>query len=237
MKFDSKGDIPYELLNELEPILYKIRENCINSEPDKNLFRFVDINEEFDFYFYIQEYKTVNDELQILIQYRPYSKITTGKKQLWIKVTDIAKYLDPWIQLLQSYRKVRSVFDDPITESFKDHYYTEFEIIDEERGKTLKPKDILLLDSYFERINENIDTHLNDSNVQKIEGIKKDISELRENLSSKTKFWIVNKICWIWAKMTKLGPKFMKDFLNEANKQIVKESFSAIIEIGKDALT
>jgi len=37
--------------------------------------------------------------------------------------------------------------------------------------------------------------------------------------------------------MTKLGPKLMKDFINEGNKQIVREGVKQLIELGKTYLT
>jgi hypothetical protein len=232
---NKKKETPLTVLKALEPFINKIGENFINVEPEKDLIRFADIDKESDFYFNILQYQ-VKNQFQVLVEYKPYSEITTEKRQLWVNGTEIAKYFDAWIKLLQSYDKVKSPFDDPIIESFKDDYYTEFEIVDEEKDKPLKPKQILLLDAYFEKVQKKIDKHKTESNSEEIEEIKSDITELRDNLSSKTKTWIANRVCWIWAKMTKLGPKLMKDFVNEGNKQIVKESVSQIIEYGKNLI-
>lgn len=232
---NKKKQTPLQVLKALEPFINKIGENFINSEPDTDLIRFNDIDNESDFYFYVQQYKT-KDSFQVLVEYKPYSENTTEKRQLWIAGKDIGKYFEAWIKLLQSYDNVKSPFDDPIIESFKEDYYTEFEIIDEERDKPLKPKQILLLDAYFEKIEKRIEKHKTESNAKEIEEIKTDISKLRENLSSNTKIWIANRVSWIWAKMTKLGPKLMKDFVDEGNKQIVKESVSQIIEVAKNLI-
>jgi hypothetical protein len=233
---NKKKQTPLQVLKALEPFIDKIGENFINSEPETDLIRFSDIDTNSDFYFHIKQYQ-IKSAFQVLVEYKPHSEITTEKKQLWVNGTEIGKYFNAWIKLLQTYDDVKSPFDDPIIESFKDDYYTEFEIIDEEKDKPLKPKQILLLDAYFEKVSKKIDKHIDESNAKQIEEIKGDISELRENLSSKTKVWIANKVCWIWAKMTKLGPKMMKDLVNEGNKQIVKESVSQLIEFGKNLIT
>jgi hypothetical protein len=232
---NKKKQTPLTVLKALEPFLTKIGENFIQSDSADNLIRFVDVDPESEFYFNIEQYQ-VKDGFKVLIDYKPHTEHSTEKRRTWIKGNDINKEFTQWVSLLQSYDKVHSPFDDPIIESFQEDYYTEFEIIDEEKDKPLKPKQILLLDAYFEKIHKNIDEYKTESNAKEIEEIKTDISELRDNLSSKTKTWIANRVCWIWAKMTKLGPKLMKDFVNEGNKQIVKESVSQIIEFGKNLI-
>lgn len=227
---------PLIVLKALEPYINKVGENFISVDSEKDLIRFSDVDTESDFRFYIKEYR-VKGQFQVLIEYTPHSELTTDKRELWIQGTEIGKYFNSWIKYLKMYDTVKSIFEDPIIESFRDDYYTEFEIVDEEKDKPLKPKQILLLDDYFEKVTKKLDKHITESNSAEIDEIKNDITELRENLSSKTKLWIANKVSWIWAKMTKLGPKLMKDFVNEGNKQIVKESVSQIIEFGKNLLT
>lgn len=233
---NKKKQIPLVVLRALEPFIDKIGENFISVESENNLMRFTDVDPDSEFYFNIENYDVKNG-FKVLVEYRPHTEQNVEKHRTWIKGSEINTYFTKWVTLLKSYDKVRSPFDDPIIESFRDGYYTEFEIIDEEKDKPLIPKQILLLDAYFEKIENKIDEHITDSNAEQIKEIKNDISELRDNLSSKTKVWVVNKVSWIWAKMTKLGPKLMKDFVNEGNKQIVKESVAQIIEFGKNLLS
>lgn len=233
---NKKKQTPLAVLKGLEPFIDEIGENFVNVDSENDLIRFADIDTESDFYFHIKQYK-VENQFKVLIDYKPHAENSTDKRQLWINGTEINKYFEAWIKLLKSYDIVKSPFDDPIVESFKQDYYTEFEIIDDEKDKPLKPSQILLLDEYFEKVEQNIDKYKSESNKEQIEEIKSDITELREYLSSKTKTWIVKKVCWIWAKMTKIGPKLMKDFIDEGNKQIVKEGVKQLIEVGKSLLT
>lgn len=233
---NKKKQTPLTVLKALEPFIDKIGENYISVDSEKNLIRFIDVDSESDFFFNIEQYDIKNG-FKVLVEYKPHTEQNIEKHKTWVKGAEINTYFTKWVTLLKSYDKVKSPFDDPIIESFRDDYYTEFEIIDEEKNRPLKPKQILLLDAYFEKIDKKIDKHITESNAEQIKEIKNDISELRENLSSKTKVWIANKVSWIWAKMTKLGPKLMKDFVNEGNKQIVKESVTQLIEFGKNLLT
>lgn len=233
---NKKKQTPLTVLKALEPFINKIGKNYVSTESENNLIRFTDIDPESDFYFNIEQYQVKNG-FKVLVEFKPHTEHSIEKQRIWISGTEINKCFSQWVSLLQSYEKVQSPFDDPIIESFKDGYYTEFEIIDEEKDKPLKPKQILLLDGYFEKIDKRIDEYINESNAEQIKEIKDDILELRENLSSKTKVWITNKISWIWARMTKLGPKLIKDFVDESNKQIVKEGVSQLIELGRNLIT
>lgn len=232
----KKKQTPLIVLKALEPFIDKIGENYTNAESNDYLISFTDVDPDSEFYFNIENYETKND-FKVLVEYRPFTEQNVEKRRVWIKGSEINTYLTKWINLLKAYETVKSPFDDPITESFRNDYYTEFEIIDEEKDKPLKPKQILLLDAYFEKVEEKIDEHITELNSEQIKEIKNDISELRENLSSKTKVWIADRVSWIWAKMTKLGPKLMKDFVNEGNKQIVKEGVTQIIEFGKNLIS
>ena len=232
----KKKSTPIAILKSLEPFLKKSGENFISIESKEDLIRFSDFDEDSDFYFHIKQYALKSNKYQVYIVYKPFTEQSVDKREMWVESNKIDSYFQSWVNLLKMYDTVQSPFDDPIIESFKEDYYTEFEIIHEDVNKPLKPKQILLIDSYFEKVEERIEKHITDSNANEIAEIKSDITELRENLSVKAKSWVINKVCWIWAKMTKLGPKLMKDFVDEGNKQIVKEGVKQLIEIGKSAI-
>ena len=67
------------------------------------------------------------------MEYKPHTEHNVEKHKLWIKGPEINSYFTKWVSLLKAYETVKSPFDDPIIESFRDDYYTEFEIIDEEK--------------------------------------------------------------------------------------------------------
>ncbi len=230
-----KKKTPLSVLKTLEPFLNKTGSNFVSDESGKNLIRFIDKDPESDFYFNIEQYQTKNG-FKVLIDYAPFHENSVENKRTWISGREINKPFSEWVTLLKAYEVVKSPYDDPIVESFKETYYTEFEIVEEEKNTPLHPQQILLLDEYFEKIETKIEDYITEDNAKQIEEIKEDISELRNNLSSKSKSWIADKVSWIWAKMTKLGPKLMKDFVNEGNKQIVREGVKQLIEIGKNLI-
>ena len=233
---NRKKNTPLAVLKAIEPFIDKDGENFISADPENDILRIKDIDVNSDFYFHVEKYEQRSNQHQILINYKPHTEHNVEPKRTWISVTKTTNFFTIWVNLLKGYEKVKSPFDDPIAETFKEDYFTEFELIDEEYKKPLKPAQILFLDEYFEKVEDKIIEHKNESNSEQIKVILEEIHELRDNLSIKAKFWIINQICWIWAKMTKIGPKIMKDFVDEGNKRLVKESVTQIYNYGKDLL-
>lgn len=134
---------------------------------------------------------------------------------------------------MNRYESVNSFFDDPILQSFADEYFAEFEIIDEDANvKPFNTHQILVLDEHLETIHNKIDSYKTDENEIEMESIKSDIRELQNNLTSKTKKWVIRNLSNIWAKITKQSPLFLKDFLIVAKNAIIQESVKYAIVHG-----
>ena len=233
---NKKKQVPISVLKAIEPFMSKSGENFIAIDNENDMIRFKDRDPTSDFYFHIKQFKMQNG-FTVLLDSKPTSENSVANNSRWVKGTEIEQNFANWIGLLKKYDQIQSPFDDPILTSFRDSYYAEFEIIEEEKNKPLNPSKILLLDEYFEKIETGIEKYRSESNSEVIDSIKDEIEEIRENLSSKSKQWIANKIAWTWAKITKLGPKIMRDLLSESNKQIVREGVKQLIEIGKNIIS
>ncbi|MCK3686412.1 hypothetical protein [Maribellus sp. YY47] len=77
---------------------------------------------------------------------------------------------------------------------------------------------------------------MTEDNKERLNEIKQDIETLREKLTSKSKKWVIKNLSIIWAKITKQGTSFMKEFLNEAKKTAIKEGLKLMIEIGSNMI-
>lgn len=230
-----KKRIPIALRKILDEESLGVKDLVDFKTKEGSIIIFTESDTQSTYYFQVVSVESKSDPL-IKINYYPSNDQNLIPYSGDVKLSQFRGHFKKWADLLIQANTVSPLFDDPITTSFKEDYFCEFEIIDEEKDKPLKPNQILLLDEYFEEVAKGIDKYKNASNSEQIADIKNDINELREKLSSKTKLWIANKVSWIWAKMTKLGAKFIKDFVDEGNKQIVKESVSQLIEYGKNLL-
>lgn len=229
-----KKKLPLKILEIIEPYLNKrnVLFKVINSE--EYLLKLVDIDKNSDFYFTLEQFKSDNG-LELLINYKPLSKNTTNNNRVWVKAEQFDDLLSGWLKLLDEYNNVKSIFDDPILEAFKDEYFLEFEIIDKEANiQPFSVNQILLLDSHLDYIESNIEEHQNEGNKNDIQQIKNDVNELRNELTKESKYYIIKKLSKIWARITKLGPKFIKEFLSESKKEVIKQGVKTLINIVKD---
>jgi hypothetical protein len=231
-----KKKIPLQVLETIEPYVNKKGESFDAIDPDGFLLKFVDKEDASDFYFNVESYKIENG-FKLLVDWKPTNKQTIANKRIWIKAEQLDSYFTNWLKLLEGYDKVKSVFDDPILQAFADEYFSEFEILDDDADvKPFKTKQVLLLDDHLENIQKKIEKYQTEENRLEIQQIKSDVTDLRNNLTKKPKKWVIKQLSKIWAKITKQGPKLMKEFLNETKKHAIKEGVKLLFDKGADLI-
>lgn len=224
-----KKKIPLVVLKSLEKFVTIKGEEFEVLEPKEYLLRVVDKDKNSDFYFNIKDFR-IEKGLRFQIDYKPRDSQSIQNFELWIMDSELESFFDKWLRLLREYDTVKSFYDDPILRSFANDYYSEFEIIDENADtEPLKPAQIFLLDKHLEYLEKNIGKYEDDTNRLKIQEISEDINELRENLTSKSKAWVINGLSFIWAKITTQGINLMKDLLSETKKQAVIQGVKLLI--------
>lgn len=231
-----KKKIPLQVLETIEPYVNKKGTSFESIEPKNFLLKFIDKDDNSDFYFNVEEYK-IESDFKLLIDFKPQSKQSTANRKTWIKANLLETHFTNWLKLLEGYDKVKTVFDDPILEAFADEYFTEFEIIDEDADvKPFSTKQVLLLDTHLESIQKKIDKFQTPENKAEIDKIKSNVEELRNNLTKKSKKWVIKQVSKIWAQITKQGPKLMKEFLSETKKHAIKEGVKFLFDKGADLI-
>jgi len=232
----KKKDLPLIILKSLQPFVNLRGEKFETVDPKEFLLKVID--QEFDskFHFIIEEYKKANTgKFQFLMSKSPINQNDHGIQRNWVDISQLQPQFDSWLKLLDEYDNTPSFFDDPILNSFQEEYFAEFEIIDDEaETKPLNTKQILLLDSHLEEVEKRLDKFITDKNRDDIQEIKDDISELKENLTNKSKKWVIKNLSRIWAKISKQGTKFIKEFLSESKKEAIKQGVKGLIELVKE---
>jgi hypothetical protein len=232
----KKKDLPLAILKSLQPFVKLRGDKFETLDPKENLLKVVDQEPESDFHFTIEEYKKAqNGKFQFLMSRSPKSQNETDIYKTWVNISELEPQFQTWIKLLDEYENVESFFDDPIIKSFSEEYFTEFEIIDEDAHiKPLNTKQILLLDSHLEELGERLVAFSTKENTDEISQIQEDIVKLRENLTNKSKKWVIKRLSKIWAKIAKQGTKFIKEFLSESKKEVIKQGVKGLIELIKE---
>lgn len=229
---NKKKDIPLQIHEILEPFVSRKGERYERINDESCLIKFIDSDLNSDFYFTIHQFK----ENKILISYKPINKNSILKQSEWIESKALEAYFNNWISILEKYDKVNSVFDDPILRSFEEEYFAEFEVLEDDKAKPLNTAQILLLDEHLEELTKGLEKNKDETNKLEIEAIQQDIKFLQENLTRTTKEKVVKSLSKIWAKTTRLGTKFIKEFLTEVKKQFITKGTKFLIEHGSDII-
>lgn len=233
----KKKDLPLVILKALEPYVGLKGNKFEVIEPNEKLLIAIDKDIDSDFHFTIEKYQknSSNNTFQFLMKRSPKNNNDNGDYQTWVEISGLGAQFDAWIKLLEEYENVNSFFDDPITKSFRDEFYAEFEIIDDDaETNPLNTKQILLLDSYLDSVDNKLSNFITEKNGQDIQEIKEEIFLLRENLTKKSKKWVVSKLTNIWAKIAKQGTAFIKEFLNESKKELIKQGIKGLVDYVKE---
>jgi len=228
---NKKENTPLVVLKSLEPYLSKQGEYFRTDNPEDDLIRFSGSSPDSEFFYHIKSTRLSNNQHQIEIEYRPYSNVDVNPKKFWVKCDSIETSFEAWTSLLEQYAKTRTPFDDPIIESYYNEYFADFEIIDEEKDKPLDSSSIILLFEHFEEIKFRLEEHKNETNSAEIEEIQVEIDELNSSITSKNRHWIATKVSLIWAKLTKMGVVYFKEFVVVSRKMIFKEGASKVFEL------
>jgi hypothetical protein len=227
----KKKDIPLVILQALEPFVNDKGEKFEIVNPGKSLLKVVDKEPGSNFHFTIEHHEKKTDgTYQLLMSKSPTNAMDNNEFRFWIKIENINKEFSEWIAILEQYESIKSFYDDKIINGFQEEFYAEFEILEEEEDFPLKTKQILLLDQYLEELGEKLQEYVNEQNALEISAIQEEIILLRENLTVKSKKWILKNLTKIWGSIAKRGTKFIKEFLTEAKKELIKQGVKSLAD-------
>lgn len=230
----TKKELPLIILKALEPFVNLKGSKFDIQEPGESLLTIVDKDENSNFYFTIDQYKLSQEKgiYEVLIRRIPRSQNDAGVYEHWVDINTFGDQFNKWVGLLEEYDKTASFYDDPILQSFKNEFYADFELIDDDVNVTpFSIHEILELDIYLETLHLKLgDFEEGASNTNGIEDIQNEILLLRSELTSKPKTWVFTKLVTIWGKIAKMGTKYIKEFLIEARKELTKELVKGVIE-------
>jgi hypothetical protein len=205
---------------------------------EKDLIRFRGVGLDSNFYFYIKSHRKQGSQNQIQIEYQPYTGESVEPRTLWVKSDqkNIDSHFQLWFKLISDYKDTKTVFDDPIEKGFQDDYYSYFEIVDEEKDKPLDPSSIIPIFDHFEELKLKLNEYKNEDNTAEIEEIQDEIDQMNSQLTTSGRQEIANRICRIWAKLTKQGVKYIKEFVEVSRKYVMKEAAKRAFQLGQKGL-
>jgi hypothetical protein len=176
------------------------------------------------FYFTIVKSEHKNNNLHYNIECMPKGKDVLMPSGAWLLITDIPKALNDWLDLIEHYENINTIFDDPILRTNQERLINKINLTDEDASFTSFDLDQqLYLDSYLESTYEDLEaikTGRSDEEVLMIEELKKESIDIKQSLTKETKKEIVKKLAHFWGKIQILGLEVFKEIAVKAVKEI-----------------
>jgi hypothetical protein len=222
-----KKQIPLTVLELLEPYLVKGIDSIKLVQPDSGLLKFVDVDEKSEFFYFIKQAKYESKQLLILLERKPRNKEIVANHETWIDSSTLENNFNEWVDLLNRYNNIKTIYDDPIEKKYQDEFFAEFEIIDEDADlNSFGLNQQIWIDNYLDKVILAIDKFDSNNEMSDLQELKINTQELKNDLTKLTKKVIIKRLSKIWARARKHGLEILKEiyieFRNELIKQIIQ---------------
>jgi hypothetical protein len=224
---NKKKKLPLIILKSLESFVNLTGEKFKIVDPQNDLLSVLDIDNESDFYFKIEQYqKTQSGAFQFLMDRKPKSENEPEKHRAWIDIKHLESQFKTWLNLLDQYETVESFFDDPIIKSNAEKFFQKFELIDENADiETFDLEQQLFLEEYLENSKvklKKLKENQTDEKILEIEILEKEADQIKSVLTSESKKKIMIRLSKFWGRAQKTGLQIIKEVFVSVTAEIAK---------------
>lgn len=201
---------------------------------DKYLLHFVDRDENSDMYFgIIKETHDANGHY-IHFSCKPLNSYKMDSVTTATKLGNFVNIFTQWLENIKYYEE-DSILNDPILRGYKNEFYADFTITDENADfEGFSYSQQKQLSQFFENIYNDIDQIKDTKNDELINEIKADVLVLQNNITKETKNGLIKKFALILAKARKGSLKACDYILKEFSKEFLKEGAKFTFSYMKD---
>lgn len=177
-----------------------------------NEIKFIDKDENSDFYFYIYNFQisTRTNQLVVDVKYKPTNLDHLEPCVANIKVSQLEGLINTWNKIIGEFNQI-AIFDKPLIKQYQEEFFTNFEFENDEIKNS--PYDFntqLFIDKYLEFCLLQIDKYYESSKAEDFEILKLEIIDLRENQTEFTRQQVAKRLSKILAYSRKIGLKLSK---------------------------
>lgn len=223
-----KKHIALNLLKQIQPKIDKHRQLINPVVKTDALFHLIDNDPISDFYFKIYP---SNEATKYIIEFKPRHSQTTEKYRSEQTIEAVSKQFDGWINILDEYNKIHSIYDDPIIEAYQKEFETQFELLDKDAEYASFDLDKqLFIDNYLDNAILKLESEITEGNKGEIEDLIAEANSLKTEQTQLTKKQVIKRLSKIWAKARKYGLNLLKEIYVEARKELIKHLIKEMLE-------
>jgi hypothetical protein len=221
-----KKKIPLAILEALQPVADN-NLNLIKVVQDNNsMFHLLDKDENSDFYFKVSKQEIRNGNLNYSIEYKPRSRDLINAHSTWVTSEGVLQVIKMWLELLMSYNKIHTIYDDAILKSNQERFEKQFEILDDNSETTsFDLNQQIFLDEYLTTVKSKLialQEGRSESQVKELEELAIEATEIQNDLTSQTKSQIIKRLSRLWGKAQKVGLDVIKEIFVSVTAELAK---------------
>lgn len=212
-----KRNIPLNLLEAFQPVVDS-HKSLVRQVRDPQIFyHIIDDDHDSNFYFKIIEQNNQSGTLLYLIEWMPRSKDHVVAYRVNKSIPGLIEAFNSWIGLISAYRKVSTIYDDPILNKNQERFEKRFEILDEDADTvSFDFEQQKFLDEYLTIAKAKLEHHKIDAkedDAVQLDKLIKETEEIRAYLTKDTKRGVIKRLSRFWAGVQKIGLSILKDVL------------------------
>jgi len=221
-----KKKIPLAILEALQPVADNNLDLTKTVKDTNSMFHLVDKDENSDFYFKVTKQEAKSGKLNYLIDFKPRSKDNVNPHSVWLTLEGVLTAIKKWLELLQAYNKIHTIYDDPILKSNQERFEKQFDILDEDADTTsFDLSQQIFLDEYLSNVKSKLlalQEGRAEKEVKELEELALEATEIQSDLTKATKRQIVKRLSKLWAKAQKIGLDVIKEIFVSVTAELAK---------------
>lgn len=229
MNSEEIRQLPLAVLRDIKNLLdsfdtpYKINSDIILriEDNESNILKFKNIgNEDYSFTVKSPKLQSNTNQIVYFCNYKPSNDSNFNGQEGVFDFKSIKVSFDNWINLMRELEKYRNILSEPFLKEYTDEFFAEFEFIeeDDDNNHYEEQKQIDLYNAL-----DKLELYLkNQEQSEIIEGVIKEIIDLKENIQNISKGATKKRVAKIFAKIKKGGIKLFKDVVEVGYKEIIK---------------
>ena len=222
-----KKKLPLSILEAIQPVLNKNRDLIKPITDTKYLFHLIESDTPTTFYFIIIKQEIRNYEVSCFVERLPASKDNINASSQFLSIKETIESLTDWIEILDSYNNIHTIYDDPIIKSYEESFSNQFNIVEEDANYApFNLQQQMFIEDYLTNVKSKINTlkiGRSEQEIKELSEIENEAEEIQNSLSKESKRKVIKRLTKLWAKAQKVGLDVLKEIFVNVAAELTKQ--------------
>ena len=227
-----KRRLPVTVWQAIQPLIDEYRPLVIPVMDEDVALTLKDSNPDSDFYFRCHP---MADTGRYQVEHKPQSQTYNGLNRQDVELKDLVMWLRQWLEVLDAYDKLQTVYDDPVLQGYEREFASYFVLADADEFEPMDFSGQRYLIRYLDQVNDRLrhqQSSAPDHKAEQIGGLLRESETLKNEMPELSKNQTVRRLIKIWSKARKFSVDLVVDLLTEFKKEGLKLLVKGALDVG-----